>query len=54
MHSHNQDESHVVMSQGRPFCLKCADYLESVPQHLVPKFIKDKYKSSKTEVNDNG
>lgn len=54
MHSHEPNEQHVVVSHGRLFCTKCADFLESVPQHLVPKFIKDKYKSTKSEVNDNG
>lgn len=49
MHSHDPSDSHIVMSQGRPFCTKCADFLQSVPQHLVPEFIKEKYKSNKNE-----
>ena len=53
MHDHNPDRAHVVISQGRPFCLKCADYLESVPQHLVPEFIKDKYNINRSEVKSN-
>ncbi len=45
MHDHKPESKNVVTSNGRLFCILCADFLEPVPQHLVPEYIKDKYKS---------
>ncbi len=45
MHDHNPESKNVVTSQGRMFCILCADFLEAVPEHLVPEYIKDKYKT---------
>ena len=39
-HTHEPGDDHLVHSNSRIFCLKCAGYCSIVPDHILPNWLR--------------